>query len=371
MNELKNKHIFNLMEKWAPLQLAYDWDNVGLQIGSAQRRVKKIMITLDVLESVVDEAIEKDVDLIIAHHPLLFQPVKQINVSSHKGRTIEKIIKNDITVYASHTNLDIAKDGVNDMLLKQLELTGINNLKNTYQPSMFKIAVFVPHDYTEKVCHAITNAGAGVIGEYSGCTFQTDGTGTFKPSANSNPFIGTRDKQEHVSETKVESVVSEAKLSKVITALKNAHPYEEAAYDVYPLQNNNQEPLGIGRVGHLSEELTFEEFINATKEQLNLDHVRVIGDLTTKVNKVAVLGGSGEKFIFDAIKKGADVLVTGDLTFHLAQEAMELGLCVIDAGHYIEQIMKEAVRKKLQAELDSKQIEIIISMENTNPFRFM
>src|SRR5690625_1754828 len=190
---VNNIAVFQVMENWAPKNLAYDWDNVGLQIGSYHKQVNKVMITLDVLESVVDEAIKKEVDLIIAHHPLFFKSVKQINYDTPIGRTIAKLIQHDITVYAAHTNLDIANGGVNDLLCEKLQLHSTKNLIHIKNEKLYKLMVYVPLSHAENVRNAISNAGAGHIGNYSHCTFQTKGQGTFKPLAGTNPYIGKVD----------------------------------------------------------------------------------------------------------------------------------------------------------------------------------
>src|SRR5690625_3466285 len=208
--QLNNSAIFQALEKWAPKHLAYEWDNVGLQIGSYNRPVKNVMITLDVLESVVDEAIEKNIDLIIAHHPLLFKPVNEINYDTPIGRIIYKLIKNEITVYATHTNLDIAPGGVNDMLCDQLNIEKRDYIVHKETDKLYKLVVFVPIKYADDVRNAISEAGAGYIGNYSHCTFQTIGKGTFKPREGTNPFIGESDKLEFVDEIKIETIVQES-----------------------------------------------------------------------------------------------------------------------------------------------------------------
>jgi dinuclear metal center YbgI/SA1388 family protein len=373
MRNLTNKDIFNLMENWAPKTFAYDWDNVGLQVGSYNKPVKKVMITLDVLEAVVDEAIEKGVDLIIAHHPLLFKPLKQLNVDHWRGRIIQKLIQHDISVYAAHTNLDIAEGGVNDLLADLLELENTEILINEHQERLYKIAVFTPTTHVELVMDAISKVGAGHIGDYSHCTFQTNGTGTFMPQEGTNPFIGKQNQLEKVNETKIETIVPESILNRVINAMISAHPYEEVAYDIYPLQNAGNE-YGLGRIGSLPTSLTLQAFAEKVKKAYNMRHVRVTGNLTQKVKRVAVLGGSGEKYIYSAVKKNADVYVTGDMTFHMAQEALEMGLNVIDAGHYIEQVMKDGTKNYLEKKLNeagvSQGIEIIVSEVNTDPFQY-
>nr|WP_209479457.1 Nif3-like dinuclear metal center hexameric protein [Virgibacillus litoralis] len=366
----RNSDIFQLMETWAPKHLAYDWDNVGLQVGSFNNQVTKVMVTLDVLESVVDEAIEKNVDLIIAHHPLLFKPVKKVNVDTSHGRIIQKLIQHNISVYASHTNLDIANGGVNDMLCELLNINRTEVLQQTYQEELVKIAVFVPKTHLNEVRDAMSENGAGHIGDYSHCTFQTEGQGTFMPQEGTNPYIGSANNLAYVDEVKVESIIQQPKLASVIEAMINAHPYEEAAYDVMPLHNSGQ-TCGIGRIGTLDKGVTLQDFSEQVKHALEVPSLRVTGDLTKKVRRVAVLGGSGEKYIDKAKKMGADVYITGDMTFHAAQDAWQMGLSVIDPGHHVEKVMKEGTKDYLENHLNNKSIEVILSNLNTEPFQFI
>jgi dinuclear metal center YbgI/SA1388 family protein len=368
---VNHAYIFQLMEKWAPKQLAYDWDNVGLQVGSYNQPVNKIMVTLDVLESVVDEAIQKEVNLIIAHHPLLFKPMKQINFDSPQGRVIRKLIDHQITVYAAHTNLDAAVGGVNDMLCQSIGIQATGNLLESSTQSLLKIVVYVPKTHIEQIRSALSNSGAGHIGNYSHCTFQTKGEGTFKPLEGTNPYIGTTNQLEFVDEVRMETIVPEEKLNQVITSILKAHPYEEPAYDIYPLKNSGKR-FGIGRVGVLPQKTTLEALCNLIKKSLNISSLKITGDLQKKVEKVAILGGSGEKYIHTAKQKGADVYITGDMTFHTAQDAWQMGLSVIDAGHYIEKIMKKHTVDYLKNELKNhSSIEILMSETNTDPFQFI
>ncbi|MBS3679560.1 Nif3-like dinuclear metal center hexameric protein [Ornithinibacillus massiliensis] len=374
MTQTTNAHIFSLMEKWAPKAFAYDWDNIGLQIGSYNKPVRKIMVTLDVLESVVEEAIENEVDLIIAHHPLLFKPLKEINVDSWRGRIIKKLIQHDITVYAAHTNLDVAKGGVNDLLADLIGLEDKVVLVETNEDSLCKVVVYIPETHVEVVTDALAKAGAGHIGHYSHCTFQTKGTGTFMPLGEANPFIGKKNQLEMVPEVKVETIVQQSILSNVLKGMIAAHPYEEVAYDVIPLKNEG-EKIGLGRVGNLKEVTTLDEFVTKVKNVLEVNYVRVSGDSNRKVKRVAVLGGSGEKYFHSAIQKKADVYITGDMTFHVAQEAIEMGISVIDAGHYIEKVMKSATKQYLEQQIKedatlNKSLEIIVSETNTDPFQY-
>ncbi|WP_145523462.1 Nif3-like dinuclear metal center hexameric protein [Virgibacillus sp. SK37] len=368
---INNSNVFQLMEKWAPKHLAYDWDNVGLQVGSYHQNVNKIMVTLDVLETVVDEAIQKGVNLIIAHHPLLFKPIKQINFDSPQGRLIRKLIDHQITVYAAHTNLDAAIGGVNDMLCQSIGIQSTSNLIDTFTQRLLKIVVYVPKTHEEEIRNALSDSGAGHIGNYSHCTFQTKGEGIFKPLEGTNPYIGTTNQLELVDEVRIETILPEEKLNKVISSILKAHPYEEPAYDIYPLKNSGKR-FGIGRVGLLPQKITLEKLCSQIKKSLNISGLRVTGDLQKEVKKVAVLGGSGEKYIHTAKQKGADVYITGDMSFHTAQDAWQMGLSVIDAGHYIENIMKKHTVEYLKNELKHHpSVEILMSEINTDPFQFV
>lgn len=368
--KVTNSTVFQLMEQWAPKSLAYDWDNVGLQVGNFSNQVNRVMISLDVLEPTVDEAIDKNVDLIIAHHPLLFSPLNQVNTDTPKGRIISKLIKHNISVYAAHTNLDIASGGVNDILSEALNIQSSQPLVHFKTENLYKIAVFVPLTHISEVREALSVSGAGHIGNYSHCTFQTEGQGTFKPLEETNPFIGTQHKLEYVNEVKIESIVEESKLSAIIQAMKKSHPYEVVAYDVYPLENKGK-GHGLGRIGNLTKTVSLQTFSEYVKNAFNLQHLRVTGNLSKKIKRVAVLGGSGEKFINDAKKMGADAYVTGDMTFHHAQDAWQIGLAVIDAGHYIEEVMKKTTKQFLKENINDNEVDVIISTTNTNPFQFV
>lgn len=367
---IKNHDVFQAMEKWAPRDLAYDWDNVGLQVGSFSQQAKKVMVTLDVLETVVDEAIEKEVDLIIAHHPLLFKSTKQINTDDVQGRIIQKLLKHNITVYAAHTNLDAANGGVSDMLCDAIGIKNTDLLMQSKEEALYKLVLYVPITHVNKVRTALGDSGAGHIGNYSHCTFQTEGTGTFKPLAGTNPYIGEEGTMEHVNEAKLETIVSEKNLSTALNQMKQAHPYEEVAYDIISLKNEG-EKLGVGRIGDLSSEMTLQELSNHVKQALEVPAVRVTGNLEQLVKKIAVLGGSGEDFIQVAKEKGADVYLTGDMSFHHAQDAWQMGLSIIDPGHHVEKVMMRATKHYLESIFTNNQVEVILSESNTEPFQFV
>ncbi|WP_217586726.1 Nif3-like dinuclear metal center hexameric protein [Lentibacillus saliphilus] len=368
--KIVNQDVIKILEQWAPKRLAYDWDNVGLQLGSINGVVKNILVTLDVTHAVVDEAIRKQVDLIIAHHPLFFRPVQQIDTDSVKGRLLQKLLVHNITVYAAHTNLDITTGGVNDLLCEKLAINQVSILDEIDTEVLHKVVVYVPNTHADNVRNAMGSAGGGYIGQYSHCTFNTQGTGTFLPTEQANPYIGHINELTYVEETKIETIVPETKLQNILQAMIQAHPYEEVAYDVYKLDNKG-EPFGIGRIGRLTESMPLATLAEHVKDTLNVPMLRVVGDVTKPVQTVAVLGGSGEKYIQAAMNRGADVLITGDLTFHVAQDAQEAGLALIDPGHHVEKVMKDATKLYLDERLNTDAVTVYVSDVDTEPFQFV
>ncbi len=373
MSKTPNGHsIIQAFEQFSPKKYAMEGDKIGLQIGNLNKPVQKVMVTLDVLESVVDEAIEKQVDLIIAHHPPIFRALKTVTEDSAAGKIVTKCIKHDLAVYVAHTNLDIAVGGVNDLLASALQLTDTKVLAPTQEDKLKKLITFVPSTHVEQVREAISQAGAGHIGNYSHCTYSTIGEGTFLPLDGSQPFIGASGALERVQEHKLETIIPSSIEKRVVNALLKSHPYEEVAYDIIPLENKG-EIIGLGRIGKLPSKMSLKEFAQHTKNTLEVDNVRVVGNLETVVEKVAVVGGDGNKYIYDAKFAGADVYVTGDLYFHTAHDAMSLGLNVVDPGHYAEKIMKQGVKRKMEqfASQLNWEVELIVSETNTDPFQFL
>ncbi|WP_053367165.1 Nif3-like dinuclear metal center hexameric protein [Bacillus sp. FJAT-27245] len=368
MKKINGHELIRLMESFSPKEYAMEGDRIGLQIGQLNRPVDKVLVALDLVEEVVDEAIEKGVQLIIAHHPPIYRPLAKLATDTAQGRIFEKLIKHDISVYAAHTNLDVATGGVNDMLAAALGLENPEVLVPTYEERLKKVVVFVPNEHAGQVREAMGNAGAGAIGNYSHCSFSTEGTGRFLPGEGTNPFIGSEGKIEAVGEARIETIVPERFVKKVVSAMIKAHPYEEPAYDVYPVENKGA-TLGLGRIGTV-QEMTLREFAEKVKADLGVEAVRVVGNLDAKVKKAAVLGGDGNKYFSQAKFKGADVYVTGDIYYHVAHDALMLGLNIIDPGHNVEKIMKKGLASVLaglcaEAGYDA---EVLASEIDTNPF---
>ncbi|RNA70555.1 Nif3-like dinuclear metal center hexameric protein [Alteribacter keqinensis] len=372
MKHANGQAIIQAFEAFSPKHYAVEGDKIGLQVGTLNKPVKKVMVALDVIEPVVDEAIEAGVDLIIAHHPIIFKPIKSLRTDQVYGRTIEKLVKHDITVYAAHTNLDVAPGGVNDLMAEALGIKEAEVLVETFEDPLKKVVVYVPEENAQQVREAMGQAGAGHLGNYSHCTFNTKGTGIFRPGEGTDPHIGEKGKMEYVDEVKIESVFPASIEKRVVRAMTNAHPYEEVAYDLYEMAVPGRK-LGLGRIGELKNEMTLKEFGEHVKEAFGVRGARVVGDLDKKVKKVAVLGGDGNKYVNQALFKGADVFVTGDLYYHVAHDAMMEGLMMVDPGHNAEKIMKQGVAGFLSAFIDEKKYstEVITSKVNTDPFQFI
>lgn len=323
--------VIEALEAWAVPSLAEAWDNVGLLIGSKNATVSKVLCALDINKEVVQEAIDNKVECIITHHPFIFKPINRINLDNYEGEIIQTLIKNDIAVYAMHTNFDSCEGGTSDIVS---ELLGIENrkvLKVTRVEEFCKFAVYVPEDSYECVREAIIAVDHEHIGNYKGCTFTTIGEGTFLPLEGSNPYIGQQNKLEKVNERKIECLIGMNNVTSLMETIRKVHPYEEIAYDVYPLKNLKK-CRGLGCYGLVSK-TTAKEFISHVKQVFKAPYVRVVGNMDRTIERVAVCTGSGGSFLKEAAEN-ADIYITGDLGFHDGQEAISRGLTVIDVGHY-------------------------------------
>jgi dinuclear metal center YbgI/SA1388 family protein len=362
----KIKEVIQFLEQIAPLSLQESYDNSGLLTGSPEDDIKGILITLDTTEKVIDEAISKNCNLIISHHPIIFKGLKKLTGSNYIERTVIKAIKNNIAIYAIHTNLDNISDGVNKKIADKIELkrTAILSPKRN---TLKKLITFIPTKDKDNVLKAIYNAGAGNMGNYSECSFIVEGTGTFKPNKEANPTIGEADKAEFVTEFRAE-VIFPAYLEKsVIKALFEAHPYEEVAYDVVSIENINQH-IGSGMIGYLETPIDEQEFFKKLKSKMQLSTLKHTVFLNKKISKVAVCGGSGSFLLQDAIRNGADVFITSDFKYHEFFDA-EDKLIIADIGHYESEVFtKELIYEYLIKKFTN--IALILSNTITNPISY-
>jgi len=367
------KEIFNLVEELAPCRLAENWDNPGLQVGDPRSWVDRVMLALDVNINVAREAGGKGAGLIISHHPLFIKPYRSVRLDRPDGELVSYLLGNNIAVYSAHTNLDNTVGGVNSVLAEKLGLKDVSVMCPAGRERYLKLAVFVPDGHVEEVRNALSEAGAGWIGNYSHCTFMTPGTGTFKPLEGTNPYIGRTGEIEQVAEYRLETIVPSGETDAVIRAMQRAHPYEEVAYDLYPLENAGP-VYGPGMVGSLPQPVTLRQFAEKVKEGLSLPALRLGGAPESNVQRIAVCGGSGADLWPEALKAGADVLVTGDVKYHAAQDMLAAGIKFIDAGHYgTEMVVMPALRGYLaeRCKAAGMKVEIIISQVNTDPFTYL
>ena len=349
------------------MNLAEEWDNVGLQVGSMGRDVDKVVVALELDHQVLEQAWQENADLIITHHPLIFKALPSIKVDSPVGSLIRKLIMADISLYVAHTNLDSASKGVNQILAETVGLIDIEPLRlrtaGSYE-TFYKLVVYVPLTHVDEVRAAISGAGAGSIGNYSDCTFQSPGIGTFKPGPGTQPFIGQTGKLEQVDESRLVTICPEPFLKSVIEAMLQAHPYEEVAYDVFKLEKSGT-MYSPGRIGRLSQAVSLGKLAEQVQSKLDLPALRLVGATEHLVQKVAVVGGSGASFIKE-IAGQADVLITGDLKYHEARDAAALGLAVIDAGHQateelvVQEVCRLLKRESSQAGWQVEYVPIIV-----------
>lgn len=362
---MKVKDITEYLETIAPRAFQESYDNSGLLTGELSQEITGALVTLDCTEEVVNEAIGKKCNLIIAHHPIIFKGLKKITGSNYVERTIIKAIRNNIAIYAIHTNLDNVHTGVNKKIAEKI---GLKNLKVLVpkEDTLTKLVTFIPKAHTEKVLQALYDAGAGQIGDYKNCSFQTEGTGTFMPTGDANPHTGQLNKQELVEEDRAEVIFATHLESRILHALKAVHPYEEVAYYLTRLSNLNQE-VGSGMIGELEPQEPIE-FLKRLKSSMNLTAIRHTRLLDKKVKKVAVCGGSGSFLLPQAIRAGADFLVTADFKYHEFFDA-DGKITISDIGHYESEIFT----KELLGEILNKKFPtfaVNFSTTDTNPVRY-
>ncbi len=355
---MKHKEIFKFIENWAPLEIAWEKDNPGLQIGSTEEITKGIVLSLDITDDVIEFAKKEKCNLIISHHPLIFFPIKSLNFSDYKNSLIRDLINNDITIYSAHTNLDFTKNGVSFALAKKLGLEKITFLENAPQ-TQFKLVTFVPEQNVRDLINRLSEAGAGVIGDYTHCSYKLHGKGTFFGQENTSPRVGMKGRLEEVDEIRLEMIFEKWKLNRIIRTLLSNHPYEEPAYDIYPLMNRNVN-YGYGAKGFLKKKLPLSKFVELVKKNLKSRVVKFSEGNKKYVAKIAVCGGSGSDLIQKAISEGCDAFVTSDIKYH---SFLDYGksIALIDAGHYYTEIpILEELEKRLKEFISSQKEKIKI-----------
>ncbi|HUH29529.1 Nif3-like dinuclear metal center hexameric protein [Gelidibacter sp.] len=361
------QNVINHLEELAPLAYAEDFDNVGLLVGDKNEPLTGVLITLDTLESVVDEAITNNCNLIVSFHPIIFKGLKKLNGANYVERAVLKAIKHDIAIYAIHTALDNSLQGVNDIICNTL---GIKNKKILLpqQGTIKKLTTYVPQKDADALRLALFQSGAGTIGNYENCSFNTQGTGTFKGNEASDPTVGERGEYRQEEETQISVTFQKHLERQILNALFKSHPYEEVAFEITTLDNYNQH-IGMGMVGELPNEMETEEFLQFVKQKMSascIKHSRLTKD---KVKRIAVLGGSGSFAIGAAKAAKADVFITADLKYHDFFSA-EDQIILADIGHYeSEQFTKSFLANYLSKKITN--FAVVLSKINTNPVKYL
>lgn len=364
---MKIKEVTNYLDKAIPPMLQESYDNSGLLVGDVQQELRGILTTVDVTEAVINEAVDEGCNLIVAHHPIIFKGLKKLTGGDHVQRTVEAAIKNDIVIYAAHTNLDSVDFGVSKMLAERLGLKDARVL-DARSGLLKKLVTFCPVDYAEKVRKAIFDAGAGNIGEYDSCSFNLEGRGSFTPGEGTDPFVGEIGELHYEQEERIETIFPVYIQQQVLKAMFDAHPYEEVAYDIYPL-DNEFEKVGLGMIGSLEEAQQAQPFLQKVKQMLGTGVIRHTAPGSKPIRKVAVCGGAGSFLIGKARQAGADIFITGDLKYH---EFFDAGpdFILADVGHF----ESEKHTKELLNQLIIKKFPNFaptLSKEDTNPVRYL
>lgn len=369
---VKVAEVIELMSKIAPGSLAENWDNVGLQVGDPNQEIENVLIALDFNQAVLEEAIAKKCKLIITHHPLIFQGIKSVNTQNKSGKLIFDLIKNGISLFSAHTNLDIVQNGLNDYLIKKLDVENIEILEITSSQNYKKLVTYIPESSLKEVKNALYKQGAGKYNDYSHTGFYQLGEGNFKPLANAEPYLGQKNELNQVKEYRFETIIAPKDITNVVQELLKVHPYQEPAWDLYQMDNLKTEN-GIGRIADLKTETEFDFLLDKIKNVYDLDVVKVV-KMKNKIKKVAICSGSGADFIKTAYYQGADLYLTGDVKYHEAQTAEELGINLVDFGHYgSEKFVRELLAERLREEAAPKlnhNLKFIKSAIKTRPWDY-
>ncbi len=357
------KQIEAVIEEFAPLRYACDWDTSGFAVNLGNR-AENVLVCLDVSDAVAEEAQAKNCGLIVSHHPLFFKGLKNIDASTREGRLAAKLIGSGISLYCSHTSMDSAPEGINMFLAKRFGMQNRRFMEPVAKKKYCQIGVYVPEGHVNTVADAMGQAGAGLLGNYRDCVFMTGGEGRFRPLAGANPFIGQTGNLEVVNETKIEAICAAELAEEAVARMKAVHPYEEAAYYVAELQNNREVEAGLGVLGEFEEEITLGDAAEMVKEELPTDHVRVCGNLRQRIRMAGVCGGSAGDLIPLAAQMGAQLFITGEVK-HSAYVA-GWSMALIEAGHYdTEKCFVPLMSQGLQKRLDAVQYNVCVFMTET------
>lgn len=364
---MKLKELCKYLDSEVPLSFQESYDNSGLQVGLPGGEISAALLTVDVTEEVIDEAIEKGCDIVVSHHPLIFSNLKRITGRNVTERIIYRALRNNIAIYSSHTNLDAVNNGVSWKMAEKLRLTGIKVL-SPLQGRLLKLVTYIPEAYLDKVREAVFAAGAGVTGKYDQCGFTTHGTGSFRGNEESDPFVGEKGKLHFEKEVRFETVMYAHLKDHVIDAMIKVHPYEEVAYDVYTLTNSIT-GAGTGCIGYLENEMTEKDFLGYLSDVFGAGGIRYSKPSGRIIRKVALCGGAGITFLNEAISGKSDAFVTGDIKYHNYFDA-DKRILLVDIGHFESEKFSTEILYHLIIKKFPK-FAVRFSETNTNPINYL
>lgn len=367
MKNVTVKEIADYIESFAPLSMQENYDNAGLIVGATDMNVSNVLVCLDSTEEVVEEAIRRNCNMIVAHHPIVFKGLKKINGKNYVERVVIKCIQNNIALYACHTNLDNYNYGVNYEISQRLQLKN-SKILQAKDDVLMKLVVFTPPSDVENVSHAIFQAGGGKIDQYENCSFSSEGIGSFKPIGNANPTVGQLNETTKTSELRLEFIVSSHLMNKVVYAMKMNHSYEEVAYDIIPMKNANQTE-GAGMIGELENEVDELEFLKSLKQTFKMPVIQHTKLLNKAIKKVAFCGGAGSFLLQNAIQQNADVFITSDMKYHEFFDA-ENKIVIVNIGHFESEqftinLLADYIQKKFLT------FAVYLTETNTNPINYL
>ncbi len=368
---IRVSEVTSMIESWAPKEIAWERDNVGLQLGDPSNTVRGILVCLDITEEVLAEAKKRKANLVVSHHPLLFRPPHKLLAGDPVADCVSMAARSGIDVYAAHTNLDFTAGGTSFALADSLGLRDVDFMVKSYKTKK-KIVTYVPPIHADNVAGAMAKAGAGRIGNYDACSFRTEGIGTFLGNERSNPRVGKRGKLEQVEETRLEMIVDEWNVGATVRALIGVHPYEEPSYEIYPTENISNDH-GLGSIGQLETAQRPASFLRLVKRRLGAAALKCGGRMTGMIRRVALCGGSGSELLAEAIRQKADAFVTADVKYHSFHDAGKK-ILFVDAGHYetefpvvrmLAKRIKEFIRER------GSTVPVVVSRRSTNPITYV
>lgn len=367
---MKLSEILFQFEQRIPLNLQENWDRCGLQVGSLNQDVSKILFSIDICHEVIQFAVKNKIDFIVTHHPLSMSDYKNINLDTYEGQMIKTAIKNNIAIYSSHTNHDRSLESLSRYYAKELHLNSVTPIEKANE-LYSKLIIFTPQSHTEILMEALFAAGAGKIGNYTKASYRHLGIGTFLPGEGANPFAGQKNKFEEVIEERLEVIFPSEIQKNILDTISKVHPYETPAFDIYQLQNEIDSELGVGAMGNLAKPISFGKILPKLKKLFKVSKARIVGNDHQLISKIAICNGSGAGYIPQVIKNEVDLFITGDMKYHYAIDAARQNLCIFDPGHFYSEVYSQTLLKDIFQDLFGKKLKYLEYSQLEDPLKIV